>query len=190
MTTNIRIYFDACCFIDLAKDDALGQVEAGRDHHVWYCRKFLEAHRGEDVVVYSSTISVAECTHLKDETREPIITEEIKNRFRAFLLSGRAITPVLPTPKIMDVARDITWEHSIRASGVDRIHLATAMQMGCGYFLTSDATLIKRATEFEALGLKICMANDAKELLPNKYKQLPLSVLEPKLIGQVSAPPT
>jgi predicted nucleic acid-binding protein len=177
MSSSPRIYFDACCFVDLARESTIGEVETGRDDHVWYCRKFLEAHRGGDVIVYTSTLSVAECTHIKDSASTFILTDEVKNRFRAFLLSGKAVNPVQPTPKILDAARDITWTHAIRAGSADRIHLATAIQMNCEVFLTTDGPLLKRSAEFKTLGIKVCTADDAKDLLPTKYKQLPLKHL-------------
>ncbi len=62
MATNPRIYLDACCFIDMAKQ-AVGRLPGERDADVWYVRKLLEARRDGEIDIYTSVLSIAECTH-------------------------------------------------------------------------------------------------------------------------------
>lgn len=179
IVTNVsspKLYFDACCFIDLAQKAVTGAVADDREDHVWYCQKFLEAHKGGEAMIYTSTLSVAECTHFKDENKNIVLTAEVKALFRAFLMSGKAVIPVQPTPRILDGARDIHWDHGLNLGAADRVHLITALRMGCDAFITTDNPIIKKKTELAALGILVCTGADAKEYLPDKYKQLDLKI--------------
>lgn len=152
------------------------QVE--REPHIFYCRKFLEAARNKEVSIFTSTLAVVECTHVKDRSKpsgkQAVMTDEVKHLFRGMLLSARSgIMPVQPTPTIMESARDLKWDHGSTLRPMDAIHVATAFAMRCTHFVTTDA--LESADILNALGLAICKADDIAHLLPDRYRQLALS---------------
>lgn len=180
MSSEPRIYFDACCFIDMVSHDLLIGVRQDRAEHVYYCRKFLEASRGNEARVYTSTLTVAECVTVKDES-DPnnfvaVMTEDVRRLFEGMLLSSKSgVMPVQPTPRIVKAARDLRWEHGATFGPMDSIHIATAMDMNCSYFLTTDGKLKQKNIEIaKNLGLVISTADSLTSLLPSKYRQLPL----------------
>lgn len=64
MEISERIYFDSCCFIDAAKySEADDTDEPERGREVWYIKTALTAAMGHDMSIYTSSISIAECTH-------------------------------------------------------------------------------------------------------------------------------
>ena len=68
----------ACCFIDLVKGSVGKALEPGRDKEVWFIEALLKASANRDLEVYTSTLSVAECTHVGDEN----ITDEGQGTLR------------------------------------------------------------------------------------------------------------
>lgn len=126
---NVKIYLDACCYIDLVQHQNNFPIEKGRDNHIWYCHKFLDAARAKDIEVYGSTLLVTECTAIRDENRKKIINDEVKSSFKAILLSGNPVIPVQPMPRIMDIARSFSWDHALNLGALDAIHVATAVML-------------------------------------------------------------
>lgn len=178
MSNEPRVYFDACCFIDMAQSAMSLQLETGRESHVFYCRKFLEAARNQEVFVFTSTVSVVECTSVKDRTKpsgqQGILTDDVKQLFRGMLLSARSgVMPVQPTPIIIEDARDLKWDDGATLRPMDAIHVATAIAMKCTHFVTTDN--LHGADIVNNLGLAICRADDIAHLLPDRYKQLALT---------------
>ena len=178
MSTEIRLYFDACCFIDLVQSRATYPLENGRDSHVFSCRKILDAARNGDVQVYTSTLTFVECTHVKDleqqQSQQTVINENVKRLFRGMLLSGRSgVTPVQPTPSICELARDFKWNYGATLKPMDATHVATAHAMRCTHFVTTDQSL-KNESFFTEIGIIVCSGDKVLSLLPDKYKQLVL----------------
>lgn len=180
MSSEPRVYFDACCFIDMVAHDLSVGVRQDRASHVYYCRKFLEAARGKEAHVFTSTLTVAECLGIKDESdaKDPksVLTDEVKRLFEGMLLSAKSgVMPVQPTPRIVKSARDLRWAHAATFKPMDSLHIATAIDMKCGYFLTTDSRLKPvNIAIAKALGLVVCTADSIANLLPSKYQQLPL----------------
>lgn len=180
MSSEPRVYLDACCFIDMVAHDHSIGVRPDRALHVYYCRKFLEAARGKEAHVFTSTLTVAECLGVKNESdlkdNKLVFTDEVKRLFEGMLLSAKSgVMPVQPTPRIVKSARDLRWAHAATFKPMDSLHIATAIDMKCGYFLTTDSKLKPENIAIaKALGLVVCTADSIARLLPSKYQQLPL----------------
>lgn len=180
MTSSLpAFYMDSCCFIDLAKTAVRVQTSSDREPHIFYCRKFIEAARARHLRVYTSTMTAVECVKLTDDTAPGGPTRDddtVKELFKKMLMSGRSgVMPVMPNPVITELARDLSWNHGITCKPMDRLHLATALTMKCSHFFTTDDKLGQQnVSKINALGLAICRADAASDLLPGQYKQLPL----------------
>ncbi len=179
MTANPVVYMDACCFIDLAKSALSVPTLREREPHIFYCRKFLDAARAKDAVVYTSTISVVECVNIKDTTAPgcPIVEDDgARTLFRGMLMSAKSgVMPVMPMPKITELARDLRWVHDITCKPVDAVHIATALAMKCSHMFSTDGRLgAENIRKISALGLTVCTADRAVELLPDQYRQYTL----------------
>lgn len=180
MTSSLpSFYMDSCCFIDMAKKAIQVPMDADREPHIFFCRKFIEAARAKHLAIYTSTITAVECVKLTDDTKLGGPTREdesIKELFKKMLMSGRSgVMPVMPTPVITELARDLRWNHGITCKPMDRLHLATALAMKCSHFFTTDDKLGQQnVSKIAALGLAICRSNAVVDLLPDQYRQLPL----------------
>ena len=115
---------------------------------------------------------------VKDQSKpdKPIVEEDaVKPLFRGMLTSGKSgVMPVIPTPKIPEAARDLRWAHGITCKPMDALHLATAIEMKCSHFLTSDGLGAENVAKLAALGLTVCRADSAARLLPTQYRQFEL----------------
>jgi len=60
-----KIYFDACCFIDIVTHQLGGKIEAGRENHTWYCYNLLKASQNGEIQVFSSQLTIVECLSAK-----------------------------------------------------------------------------------------------------------------------------
>ena len=165
-----RIYMDSCCFIDLAKVKIGKKISTDREHDVWCLQKMLEAAGNEEVEVYTSTISIAECTHT-----EGIVIDEVKEYFSKLLTSGQYVLLVQPTVFIAEDARDLRWKHKVSLSGADGIHVASAIERKCNEYFTWEflSKNPENKTKIEKLGISI--RRPAETLyLPSHYRQTDL----------------
>lgn len=173
MSDKRRVYIDSCCFIDMVKT-AVGKVLAsGRDEDVWHLKRLFEANRDGEIELFTSTLTIAECTHVG----EGELSDEIKSRFNRLLLSGQYVRLTQMTPFIAQDARDLRWEHGLSPKPADSIHLASALDRKCEEFLSSDGKLeriSKFASELSRRGLYVKRAKDTA-CLPAKYRQLVLT---------------
>jgi len=188
--SNPLIYFDACCFIDLAKTKLTIPTLVEREKHIYFCRKILEASRAKEMGVYTSTITLAECVKLQDTSRpegqQTIDDERVQKLFKGMLQSGVGVMPVAATPSITEAARNLRWKHSITIKPMDAIHVATAVAMKCTHFVTTDARFgAENVKRIAALGLIVCRADVLSLLVPSKYLQIEI---QPKLGRVVSVP--
>lgn len=181
MSIKPKVYLDACCFIDMAQSQLSIQMQIEREPHVFYCRKFLEAARGNDAIVFTSSLSVAECVYVKDlskpQEEQTVLTEEVKRLFRGMLLSGSGrsgVIPVQPTPLIVEGARDLRWVHEITLKPMDALHASTALEMKCTHLVTTDKHFDNVKVELQGMGIIVCTADSLAHLLPDRYRQLPL----------------
>lgn len=183
MAIKPKVYIDSCGFIDMAKHKIGKNIGTGRENDVWYLKKILEAAKNGDIEVYTSTLTVAECTHADGD-----ISEDVKNLFRAILTSGQYVRLVQPDQFVAEDARDLRWKHDISLKGADGIHVASALSMGCKELITTDdeQKKISDKPKIEALGLKILSASDT-QLLPGKYLQRTIENLSAEIDGNQKA---
>ncbi|WP_438275807.1 type II toxin-antitoxin system VapC family toxin [Nitrobacter sp.] len=167
-----KVYMDACCFIDMVKVKVGKVVTQDRDIDVWHLKRLLEANRDKEIEIYSSTISIAECTHAGENDISP----SVKSEFDRLLMSGQYVRLVQLTPFIATDARDLRWIQSINLKGADSIHVASALAMNCEEFLSSNGRLARLGNAGNALvrlGLQVRGGRQTR-CLPERYRQLTL----------------
>jgi len=136
-----------------------------------YLKGLCDAARNNDLTLYTSTLSLAECTHAAGG-----IDETIKELFEKFLASGEVVVPISADFHMGIAARDLRWEHNILLGGADAIHIASALLVGCQEFITTDhkiktrKKLIAAIPQIERLGLKVIRASQTS-LLSTEYLQ-------------------
>jgi len=168
-----KIYMDACCFIDMVRVKVGKVVTQDREADVWHLKRLLEANRDKEVEIYSSTISIAECTHAGEND----ISAPVKSEFDRLLMSGQYVRLVQLTPFIATDARDLRWVHGINLKGADSIHVASAIAMKCEEFLSANGRLARLANAGNALarqGLHVRTGRQT-QCLPERYRQLSLA---------------
>jgi predicted nucleic acid-binding protein len=187
--TNPRLYFDTCCFLDMLQHGLKISPKPDRAPHVAFCKMFLEAARSGDVEVYTSTLTVAECVCVTDESdpsnHKRILTPEVKRLIDGMIMSARSgVMPLQPTPGIVKAARDLEWVHGARFTPMDSLHVASALAAKCDYFITTDGKLDSKggATVVRGVtGLGFCRADALAHLLPNSARQLPIQPVAPSV---------
>jgi predicted nucleic acid-binding protein len=172
------VYFDTCCFVDIAQTD-LGFKADGAPTHIEACRVFLKAARAGDCKIYTSLITMTEfvcvkgnAVSLTDPKRERILDDSVKASIRRLLLAGNPVVPIQPTLRVTEFARDLCWDYDMQlsSSGADRIHVASARFVGCGYFVTTDTQILKHAEMlFKTCSLRVVTCDTIKDVLPDSY---------------------
>jgi hypothetical protein len=172
MADLCRVYIDACCFIDMVKISVGHTLTQDRESDVWFLKRLLEANRDGEVEIFTSTLSIAECTHIG----EAKISAAVKSQFSRLLMSGQYVRLVQMTPFIAERARDLRWDSGINLKGADSIHAASALEMKCEEFLSSNgrfARINNHSKTFAKLGMIVRRGRETA-CLPNKYRQLNL----------------
>lgn len=156
-----KLYIDACPLIDLVKVQvgAAGQSTA-RQNEVLFTQQLIEAAKAGKVELYTSTLTIAECTHVKDPAKE----RAAKPFFRALLESGRVFRLVQVTSSIAEQARDLRWDEEIQLSGADGIHLATARAMRCHELLSHDGKMLGYAPVVAPFGLRVIRPSETRAI--------------------------
>ncbi|MFO1184940.1 MAG: PIN domain-containing protein [Bauldia sp.] len=167
MTDKSRVYMDACCFIDAVKAAVGAKLDSDRQKDAWHIKQLLQAHRDGEVEVFTSTLSIAECTHVEGDT-----SPQVRNHFSALLTSGQYLVLVEATPFIMMDARDLRWGKKVTLRGADAVHVASALERRCEEFITSDKG-VGKLNAFPAIRGKLrAVAGRETKCLPDKYRQL------------------
>lgn len=180
MGTELKLYFDTCCFVDMLQHKTGISAKPERAAHVFYLRKFLELARANGALVYTSLLTVAECQFVLDEKNKSnlkkVFTDEVKRLIDGMLLSGKSgVLSAQATPHIVRASRDLRWVHSANFEPMDALHIATAINLGCSHFITTDAKLVAESKlSLGSLGLAFCAADSIRNLLPSDYRQLPI----------------
>lgn len=94
-----KIYIDSCCFIDMVKTQVGKVLTKEKEHDVWHLKRLLEAHRDKELEIYTSTLTIAECSHGGDGDISPTV----KSEFTRLLMSGQYVRLVQLTPFIADL---------------------------------------------------------------------------------------
>lgn len=175
MTDLDKVYIDACLFIDMAKHELVMASKDVNERNVWLIKRFIKAAKDKNIQVLTSSLSIAECTHIEGKGSP---SDEARQFFDGLLASGRSgVDLVQPTLTIIRKARDLRWIHGIPLKGaLDAIHVASALDRKCGELLTTDKKILNKNNKLHKLGLKICEPEETT-LLPDKYRQedLPLA---------------
>lgn len=170
MAESRRVYLDSCCFIDMVKVTLGKPLTSDRELDVWHLKRLLEAHRDREIELFTSTLTIAECSHGGDGDLNPVV----KASFNKMLCSGQYVRLVEMTPFIAQDARDLRWVHGIGLRGADSIHVASALDRKCEEFLSSNGKLERTgafAGPLSRFGLYVKSARDTA-CLPNKYRQI------------------
>lgn len=163
------VYMDACCFIDLAKS-RLGVCPEDRNEDIFFLQQLLRAAEKKAVKVFSSTLSIAECLNAGKEH-----PSDVRAIFDSILQSGYIVTIVEVSPFIATAARDMIVEGSLTLKPPDAIHMATAIEMGCKEFITTDLKgPIKNHSKILKLGVSVIRAHKTR-YLPSKFRQMEIS---------------
>jgi predicted nucleic acid-binding protein len=168
MIANPRIYSDANPIIELAKwgkktHDPL------REPDLLMMSRLLKAANNEDISLFTSSISMAECVAAGDDWGE-----DVQEFFTGVLASGRMFKLVQDTIFVAEQARDLRWKHNIILSGMDAIHVASALEAQCTEFLTWDRDMSKSKTQIKAQflasqGISVITPSATKLLPPTYY---------------------
>lgn len=166
-----RIYLDACPIIDLVKFEVRVNISDELSQHAWHTQQLVRAAQDGPIGLYTSAISIAECTQVKDKAKE----DQARPFFLGLLASGRSgIKLAQPTMVILDLARNLRWVNECNLRGADAIHVATAIQFNCHEFLTTDTKVLSNAELLaHTHGLRICKPS-ATKLLPDDYRKMSL----------------
>jgi predicted nucleic acid-binding protein len=168
------VYLDSCCFIDMVKE-AVGQhLENERATDVWFLKQLTQACRDGELDAFTSVLTIAECTSAGDD-----VSAEVKGRFNDLLMSGQYVKLIQPTPFIASDARDLRWKQNIIVKGADGLHIASALELKCEEFLTTDGNMKKTAAKpiLETLGMRMIRPSETN-CLPAKYRQTQLEGLD------------
>lgn len=187
MANSRRVYIDSCSFIEMVKVGIGKRISSERQQDVWHLNKLLEASRDKEIEVYTSTLTIAECSHAGDNP----ISQIVKDAFSSILMSGQYVRLVQTTPFIAESARDMRWVHNIAIKGADSVHVASALDRKCEELLTTNGRLSRLSAHqknFEKLGLKI-VAGRQTLCLPDKYRQLGLADASNSQVGQEATNP-
>ena len=177
MASEPKIYLDACCFIDLAKQSKAIALTPEKTDGAWFSARLLEASRDSKIKIYTSGFTQVECIGVKekDEANSPMIFDaEVRRLFESILSSGKSgVIPVEPGYFITKAARDLYWDHGVFCKPPDRLHLATAISVGCSEFLTVDGRInqTQRKLVLKNFGLSVISPRETK-VLPSEYRQL------------------
>lgn len=155
---------DSTCFIDMAKN-AVGNLPKRLDNDVWFCKKLLEAHRDGEVQIFTAILTIAECQHA-----DGICDDKVQRLFKSMLTSGQFVFLVQDTVIIADRARNLRWTHNLAFKGADSLHIASALEMGCSEFMTTDGPVLSRSKEVVKLGISIIHPHETSRL-PDEYRQ-------------------
>src|SRR5574338_119508 len=170
MADEIKVYLDSCCFIDLAKQAKGFPLTQEKTDGAWYSWKLLEAARDRKLQIYTSAFTQVECIGVKgkDVANSPMIFDaEVRRLFDSILASGKSeVVPIQPTYFISKAARDLYWNTGVTCKPADRLHLATAISVGCTEFLTGDGRInqTQRRLVAREFGLEVLSPKDTKSL--------------------------
>ena len=179
-----KIYTDAGPLIDLAKVkagiaklDDNPAAEKNRRLSTWYFDKLLESARNDEVQIYTSFLTVSECTSIERGVPSP--DDSTKRFFNELLLSGgeSGILAIMPTQTVITHARDLKWVKGMNLSGMDSIHVASALRLGCSEVLTTDGRLAKACGKKNPSKLRVIEARETHHL-DSKYLEEEFAIIK------------
>ena len=164
-----RVYVDANIIIELAKQH-FDTHDTSRENDLWFFEKMLQASENKEIRLLTSSISIAECTHV-----DGIADEAVQRFYKGILTSGTMIQLVQDSIFVAEKGRDLRWEHNINLGGADLIHAASAIDAKCSEMITWDGKV--RGSKWEAAipsllsqGVSVIMPHETS-VLAKKYRQ-------------------
>jgi hypothetical protein len=165
------VYIDACPIIDLARERAGIGLTEDQKRDVWYLDRILQAARDGAISAFTSSLTIAECTHVQPGVYQP--PPETQNFYDGLLGSGKSgIYLIQPFHAIFIDARNLVWATQANLKPMDSIHVASALRMGCVEFITGDTRIYKNRDKFPA-SMSVAKPRETK-FLPHKYLALDL----------------
>lgn len=172
MPDKPRIYIESAPFIDLVKSKVGVDTAEDRARDVFFVEQALAAARAGDVEIFTSALTIAECTHVQD----PQKLEAAKPFFMGLLGSGKSGVRLIQTTfAVVERARDLRWLSGVALSGADSIHVASALHLRCTELWTGDGKILAKADILQPLGLRVCKPA-LSACVPDKYLQSQLAI--------------
>jgi hypothetical protein len=166
-----KLYIESCPLIDMAEYETTNVSERAND--VWFCKQALAAARDGKITVFTSMLSVAECTTIKPGPPNP--SDDVRIFYEMLLISGRSGMLVVSLRQAIAIrARNLRWVSGINLKGADTIHVATAIEMQCEELWTRDGRIWKARDRIKQFGVNVLRPHETK-ILPDEYKQPELS---------------
>ena len=139
-----------------------------REEDLKVMEQLLKAANNNDVLLFTSSISVAECVAAGTD-----YGIEVQEFFTGVLTSGAMFRLVQDSIFVAEHARDLRWKHNLHLKGADAIHVASAIEAECTEFLTWDGDMGKskvseKRLHLETLGIRVITPRDTN-LLPQIY---------------------
>lgn len=167
-----RVYFDSCCFIELAKGK-FGKSLLDGGKHIWYLETLLRASRVGKIQVCTSILTVVECVSAEGD-----ISPDVQHLFMGLLTSGKGGVLLLQSDLwVVEKARDLRWKEMLNFKCPDSVHVASAIENGCAELLTMDGTgssaksILKAAPALSKLGLRVCAPTDTLSISDEMRQQ-------------------
>jgi predicted nucleic acid-binding protein len=136
-------------------------------------KRLCDASRDGTIRIVTSVLTVSECLHIGDA--DPV-DQPTRDLIVDFLTSGRVVDLAEADIFIAEKARSLWWDHNIRLKGADGIHVATALEMGCTEFITTDARVRDQTNKFSnaivalrGIGLNVIRGSQTAAL-PVEYR--------------------
>jgi len=171
------VYIDACPLIDMAESKATVTQPDEIQKCVWYCRQILRAARDKKVRVFTSFLSIAECTSIncpQDHKAPASPSDDIKRFYDMLLISGKSGIELVPMTLAISIrARNLRWVSDINLKGADTIHVASALQMQCTEIWTRDGRIWKNREKLKQLGINVLKPYET-DVLPAEYRTIDL----------------
>jgi len=173
MPNKPRVYIDSCYYIDVAKGRLSLTLDPGRDQHIPFIEKLLLAALNDDVEIWAPTFVIAEC--LAVEKGDMDVPPEVREMFSRILTSGSPVKMQAVDVFIAERARDLRWIHHIKCGGgADSIHVATALELNCEEFISTNSKRgplnADAAAKLAKMGLRVIEAPQTAAL-PAQYRK-------------------
>lgn len=170
-TTKPRVYMDSCCYIDVAKGRNAVALDPAAAAELPFVEALLLAAYDGAIEVWSSSLTIAECLTI-DATQDDV-PEAVRDTFRSLLMGGLPVRINAVDVFVAERARDLRWQGIRCGGGADGLHVATAIDLACEEFITTNRRRGPLQGETPAklakLGLRVVLPHQTA-VLPVQYQ--------------------